>query len=174
MWIWTGLIYHVLFFARINKAAYLFGVLFIAAGLLIMREGALKQDLSFRWRAGLAPSLGAFFVLYSMVLYPLLGYLSGHVYPRSPFFGVTPCPVTIFTFGMFLLSEKRVPVYALAIPFLWSLVGGSAAWKLGVPEDYGLVLAGISGTALILWKNRKVVEVMKKRSDTVGTIDNGQ
>ena len=27
MWLWTGLVYHVVFFSAINKAAYLFGTL---------------------------------------------------------------------------------------------------------------------------------------------------
>jgi hypothetical protein len=28
-WLWTGIVYHGVFFATINKAAYLFGALFI-------------------------------------------------------------------------------------------------------------------------------------------------
>jgi len=155
MWTWTGLIYHIAFFSRVNKAAYLFGAFFVVSGLLILWAGFLKSKLSFRWRGGPVPSLGALFILYSMVIYPLLGYMSGHVYPRSPVFGVTPCPVTIFTFGLFLMAGKKVPVYILLIPFLWSLVGGSAAFNLGVPEDYGLIVAGVAGSTLILLENRR-------------------
>jgi len=95
------------------------------------------------------------FIVYAMVVYPLLGFLSGHVYPGSPVFGVTPCPVTIFTFGFFLLARKKVPLGVLIIPFIWSLVGGSAAWTLGVPEDYGLLAAGIFGFVLVLFENRR-------------------
>jgi len=49
-----------------------------------------------------------------------------------------------------------VPIYVLIIPFLWSLVGLSAAVHLQVPQDYGLGIAGVLGTALILWRNRKL------------------
>ena len=41
-------------------------------------------------------------------------------------FGVTPCPVTIFTFGLFLLTVRRFSYWLLIIPFVWSLIGGSA------------------------------------------------
>lgn len=156
MWVWTGIAYHMAFFSRINKAAWIFGSLFVLEGLLIIREGwSSREGLPFRWQGGLYSVFGALSVLYAMAVYPLLGFLSGHVYPRSPMFGVTPCPVTIFTFGIFLFSERKVPPALLAIPLLWSLLGGSAAWALGVPEDYGLLAAGIFGSVLILFANRR-------------------
>jgi hypothetical protein len=69
-------------------------------------------------------------------------------------FGVAPCPTTIFTFGILLWTIKKVPAYLLVIPFLWSIVGISAAINLRVPQDYGLVVAGFLGTILILIQNR--------------------
>jgi hypothetical protein len=92
-----------------------------------------------------------------MIIYPLLGISLGHTYPRSPMFGVTPCPATIFTFGMLLWTTKPVPVYLLIIPLLWSIIGMSAAVSLRVYEDFGLVVAGVLGTILILLKNRKAI-----------------
>jgi hypothetical protein len=71
-------------------------------------------------------------------------------------FGVAPCPSTIFTFGLLLWTTKQVPGYLLIVPFLWSVVGMSAAVNLRVPQDYGLVVAGVLGTALIPIQNRKV------------------
>lgn len=32
LWIWTGLVYHIVFFSGINKAAYVFGGIFIIQG----------------------------------------------------------------------------------------------------------------------------------------------
>jgi hypothetical protein len=69
-------------------------------------------------------------------------------------FGVAPCPTTIFTMGLLLLTEGRTPPHLAIIPVLWALVGGSAVWLLGVPEDLALPIAGLSGLGLILWKNR--------------------
>ena len=71
-------------------------------------------------------------------------------------FGVAPCPTTIFTFGILLWATKSVPAYLLVIPLLWSIVGMSAAVNLRVPQDYGLVVAGVLGTVLILIQNRRV------------------
>ena len=89
-----------------------------------------------------------------MGLYPLIGWLLGHGWPRAPMFGVTPCPLTVFTMGMLLLIEGRTPIHLAVIPVLWSLVGGTAAWFLGVTEDLALPIAGLGGLALVLWKNR--------------------
>jgi hypothetical protein len=57
-------------------------------------------------------------------------------------------------------GPASVPACLLVIPFLWSIIGVSAAVNLRVPQDYGLVVAGVLGTALILIQNRKA----KKRA----------
>lgn len=89
----------------------------------------------------LAAWVGAAFLFYTAVLYPLIGMATGHTYPEMPMFGVTPCPVTIFTFGMLLLTTQRLPRWLLVIPFVfvWSLIGGSAAIALGVTQDWLLL-----------------------------------
>lgn len=68
--------------------------------------------------------MGWSFVIYAVVLYPLIGIATGHGYPHLPMFGVTPCPVTIFTFGMLRMSDP-VPRRLLEIPLVWSLIGES-------------------------------------------------
>ncbi|WP_292530757.1 DUF6064 family protein, partial [Mesorhizobium sp.] len=64
-------------------------------------------------------------------------------------FGVTPCPVTIFTFGFFLLAKPPVSRWVLAIPFIWSLIGGGAAFLLGVPQDWLLLVSGVVAVPLV-------------------------
>jgi hypothetical protein len=73
-------------------------------------------------------------------------------------FGVAPCPTTIFTFGILLWATKPVPAYLLIIPLLWSFFGIIAAVNWRVYQDYGLVVAGVLGTILILIRNRKAKE----------------
>lgn len=75
-----------------------------------------------------------------------------------PVFGVTPCPTTIFTFGLLLWTASRVPLYIIVIPFIWSLIGVSAAINLGIIEDYGLVVAGVAGSILISVGGRKKMD----------------
>lgn len=154
-WLFMGAVYHIGFFSRINNAAYIFGALFIVQGLLFAFVGSYRNRLIFGFRANIHTSIGAAFVLYSMVVYPLIGAAVGHAWPNSPSFGVAPCPGTIFTFGMLLLTASRLPKYLLVIPALWSLIGFAAALTLGITEDIGLLVAGVLGTALIIVRDRK-------------------
>jgi hypothetical protein len=88
------------------------------------------------------------------------GMATGHNYPAVPIFGVTPCPVTIFTFGMLLLTIGPVPRWLLVIPVIWSLIGGSAAILLAVPQDWLLLVSGFVAVPLIAvrdYRNSKLV-----------------
>lgn len=153
-WLWIGIVYHLMFFATINFAATVFGIVFIVQGLLFAWTGVVNGRVEFRFSGDLSGWIGLGFAVFAMAVYPLLGLLAGHVWPRTPIFGVAPCPTTIFTLGLLLLTARRVPLSLLAIPVLWSLVGGSASWLLGVPEDIALPVAGITGLGLAIWKNR--------------------
>lgn len=149
MWLWTGIVYHWLYFTEINKAALIFGAMFVTQGALLVYCGVFRRQLRFGRDFGLAVSVGIAFVAYATILYPLLGIWMGHPYPEMPAFGVTPCPVTIFTFGFLLLAKPPLPWWLLVIPFIWSLIGGSAAFLLGVPQDWLLLASGIIAVPLI-------------------------
>jgi hypothetical protein len=153
-WIWMGCFYHLVYFSRINPAAVAFGSFFVLEGLLFLIIGTFRGKISFAFRGERMPVLGLIFIIYAMVVYPILGLGFGHSYPRSPMFGVAPCPTTIFTFGILLWATRPVPAYLLVIPLVWSIIGMGAAVNLDVPQDYGLVVAGVVGTALILLQNR--------------------
>lgn len=149
MWLWTGVAYHWLQFATINKAAWAFGTLFVLQGLLLL-VAAARGTLSFDATAhGISKWLGWGLIGYATVLYPLLGTMFGPGYPQVPMFGITPCPVTLFTFGLLLLARPPVARWLLVIPVLWSLVGGSAAFLLQVPQDWVLLLSGLSVILLV-------------------------
>lgn len=153
-WLWTGLAYHLLFFARINPIAALFGVAFVGQAVVWTVAGVVQNRLRFRIGRDVRSVVGGAFIVYAMVIYPLIGYLLRHGYSRSPSFGLTPCPLTIFTFGLLLWSRVRVPRYVLMIPLAWSLVGISAAASLGIVEDFGLPIAAILATVLLSGPDR--------------------
>ena len=155
-WLWIGLIYHGAHFSAINPAAYLFGILFVIQGILFVLLPLRKTAWEFRFRRDAYGAVGAALILYSMVIYPLLGAFSGHAYPNAPMFGVAPCPSAIFTFGLLLWTVGRVPVWILLIPGTWAAIGSTAAWKLGVAEDFGLLVAGLLGVALVVHRNRQL------------------
>lgn len=154
-WIWMGAAYHLAFFSEINPAAVAFGALFVLQGALFAFAGVVRPGLVFRARWGALAAVGVVMIAYALVGYPLLGLAFGHEFPRAPMFGVVPCPTTIFTFGLLLWTTGRVPKYLLAIPLLWALVGVSAALTLGVAQDYGLGVAGLLGTALVVWRDSR-------------------
>ncbi|MCF8111143.1 MAG: DUF6064 family protein [Desulfobacteraceae bacterium] len=155
-WLWMGVFYHLVHFSRINQAAPIFGAAFVIQGILFVVAGCVLSKLRFRFVPRPIPIVGVVFVLYAMVLYPLIGMIFGHTYTRSPVFGVAPCPSTIFTFGILLWVSRPVPLYLLIIPLLWSLVGVLAAVNLHVPQDYGLGIAGILGTVFLIIRNREL------------------
>ncbi|MBD3285662.1 hypothetical protein GF359_04315 [candidate division WOR-3 bacterium] len=155
LWIWTGIAYHIVFFSTINRIAYIFGGLFIVQGILFLIFGVFLPKVWYRFRLNFPSIVGVVFLLFAMVVYPVIGSLVGHGYPNSPWFGLTPCPLTIFTFGLLLWTDKKVPFYMYIIPFLWSLIGVLAAIKLGIFEDVGLLVAGVAGTIILLIRDRR-------------------
>jgi hypothetical protein len=83
---------------------------------------------------------------------------AGHRYPQLPMFGITPCPVTLFTFGLLLLTTGPVQRGLLVIPFIWSLVGASAALLLGMPQDWPLLFSGVA-IPILLFRDRGRIPV---------------
>jgi len=147
-------VYHLLFFTAINKAAYGFGVLFAIQAILLIIWTISRRRPVFRLNLSWQALLGYLFILYALVIYPIVGNMLGHQYPEKPLIG-TPCPTTILTFGILLLAAGKVPNYILVIPLLWSLVGLSASIQLGIWEDTGLVVAGVGGTVALIIKNKQ-------------------
>jgi len=151
-WLWNGIVFCPIYWAPTYKFAYLFGALCIIQGLLFF-IGAIKSNMSIRFHPNLYSIIGIVAVIYAVGGYYLLGYFLGHAYPKSFPFGLVPCPTAIFTFGLFLMADKKFPIYYLIIPFILSLAGFLAVYK-GILEDIGLIIVGLLGTALILLRDR--------------------
>ncbi|RCW52113.1 DUF6064 family protein [Halanaerobium sp. ST460_2HS_T2] len=151
-WLWIGVFYHLTNFSDINKMAYAFGALFILEALIILYAGLIKEYISFNLNFDRYAIIGSIFIIYSMLIYPLIGYFLGHGYPFSPGFGVAPCPTAIFTFGVLLFANKIRTKHLIWIPLIWSIIGTFAAVNLNIMEDYGLFIAGITGTLMFLSK----------------------
>jgi hypothetical protein len=141
LWLWMGVVYHWLFFSQINSAAIVFGGFFILQSFIFIYAGAIRSEISFHRPSGVRSMIGTSLLVYALIVYPLIGMAVGHSYPYSPTFGL-PCPTTIFTFGLLLRSGRKVPLYVLAIPLVWCLLGVSAAYSFGIWEDLGLLVAG--------------------------------
>ncbi len=146
LWAWCGVVYHAVHFARVNPAAWLFGLLFLSAAVLMLRNAAALQfgDVPSR-RLG----IGSAFIAYALLIYPAVGYLAGHLYPEAATFGA-PCPLTIFTLGLLLIARPPVPVSVAVAPILWSLIGTTAVFQFGMIEDLALPVAGLTCFAFLL------------------------
>lgn len=154
LWLWMGVVYNFIFFTSINKAAYIFGSLFIIQSIIFIYTGLIKRSLQFEFQRSIFSYTSIILVMFALIVYPLLGFAFGHTYPNSPTFGL-PCPTTIFTLGIILFIRGRIPYLLVVIPLLWSVIGFSAAFTLGIYEDTGLLAAGVMAIVLTLVKNRK-------------------
>ena len=154
LWLWMGVVYHIIFFSEINKAAYIFGGLFILQGIMFAGCGLIRKKLSFEYTKSTANIAGIILIAYALIIYPVLGHNLGHSYPYSPTFGL-PCPTTIFTLGILLFANKKMPMHLLIIPLLWSVIGFAAAFTLTIYEDTGLLVAGVTALVLLIISNRK-------------------
>jgi len=171
MWLWTGVAYHGIYFSTISAAALGFAVLFVIQGLLFIEAGVVRGRLAFGSCQGGTGWLGWALVAYAGIVYPLLGQLLGHGYPAIPMFGIAPCPLTLFTFGLFLLTTAPVPRRLLVIPAIWSLIGGQAAFRLGVPQDWPLIVSGVTVLVLLrrdACRRRDETELCMSRSPWAG------
>jgi hypothetical protein len=149
LWAWMALAYHLAYFAAINPAAPLFAALFLLGAIGFAWVGAVRGRLRFAPTRAARGWVGAALLLYALVVYPALGHLLGHRYPALPTFGL-PCPTTIFTVGLLMFARSPVPRSVFAVPVLWSLVGATAAFSLGVWQDLGLLAAAAVGLAALI------------------------
>jgi len=150
MWLWTGVAYHGVFFSSINPVAFAFAALFVLQAAAFAHMAVLGGSLSFASSHTPSAWLGWALIAYASVAYPLVGLALGHTAAQLPMFGATPCPLTLFTLGLLLLAKPPVPRWPLVIPFVWSLVGGSAAFLLGVAQDWVLLLGALVVPLMVL------------------------
>ena len=154
LWIWIGVGYHLTFFTVINKAAFLFGGIFILQGLLILFYTFIKNRLVFTFTLQTKDYLGYFFILYGLIIYPIISYFVEGSFEKTIIMGL-PCPSTIFTFGLFMLTNNKFPKYLLIIPSLWAVVGLSAAINIGVIQDVMILIAAITADIILIRRKRQ-------------------
>jgi hypothetical protein len=139
-WAWAGLAYHLAFFRAINPAAVVFAALFVMEAVLFMWRGVARGRLVLTIDSSWWSSIGVVLVAYSLA-YPFVHLMFGLSYPRIPTFGV-PCPTGILTAGCLILTPAREARWLAPIPLIWAVVGGSAAFVLGIRADVVLAAAG--------------------------------
>ena len=131
----------------------MFGGFFILEGVLILINTFSKDKLTFDFSPQTKDYLGYFFILFGLIIYPLLSYFIQGSFNKTIALGL-PCPSTIFTFGFFIMSSNKFPKYLLIIPSIWAIVGLFAAIQFGVYQDIMMPIAAIIAS-FILIKNKR-------------------
>lgn len=147
LWAWMALAYHLAFFSSINPLAYAFAALSLVGASVFFWQGVVRRQLQFKLNSGARAITGLCLIAFALAGYPMWSYYAGHRYPALPTFGL-PCPTTIFTIGMLAFLVRPYPRSHFVIPVLWCLVGSQAAFMFNVPQDLGLVVAGVVGLVL--------------------------
>lgn len=158
IWLWAGIVYQIIFFSHINQAAFVFGLLFILQGLLLLLDTYVSKRLTFNFKLDIKGGIGAFLIIFGLFIYPFIGWLLERSVPHIISAGL-PCPTVIITFGFFALAAVKVKWYLLIIPFIWSIISLGAITNFGIYQDYMLILSAIVLALLLFFNNKSEIKV---------------
>ncbi|HLF56479.1 MAG TPA: DUF6064 family protein [Thermoanaerobaculia bacterium] len=148
LWIATGTIFHWLYFRPIGGAGGWLAGVFVVQGVSFL-IAARRPRTSFRFDGSGFSWLGLGLAAFAVIGYPVSGYLLRGTFLHAAWIGIFPCPVGVFTMGMFLMSERVAPKALLVIPTLWALAGlRPVLW--GVTEDIVLLAGGLLAAVLVM------------------------
>ena len=150
---WIGIAYFAWQMPGMHYS-WLWATVFTAQAVLLVVAGVVRSDLVIRPRWDLASELGAVFIAYALIGYPLVGVLGGHALRVVPVFGVSPCATVIFFLGLLLWAIPPAPAYVLLLPLAWSLGAAPPDLARGVAADYGMLIAALITAGLIIWRDR--------------------
>jgi hypothetical protein len=154
---WIGIV----FFGVVDSSgvglAWLWAVVFILEAILFLVAGFVRRDLVFaprfdRW--DLASVLGAIFIGYALVGYPVIGLLSGHPLSTLPVFGLAPCVTVVFAFGLLLWARPPAPLYLLPLLLAWALNAAPGNLAMGHAADFVLIPVVVITALVLLWRDR--------------------
>lgn len=148
LWGWIAIGFFWGPFSSLASSSWPFGGLFLLQSAIFLRVAIRNPNRlplpSTAWNQ----RIGIALEVYALVVYPSVGLLTGHHAGDLPWFGIAPCPSTIWTLGV-LIGTGGFGRKELMIPLAWCAVGLVAAARLGVVQDWGLGVA--AGLAIWLW-----------------------
>lgn len=140
-WAWVGIAFHVIFFTRINPAAWAFAILFIVHAILFARYTFGRDRIVLEWTGTMQHAVALCLMAYAL-LYPALSVFSANLSLAVPLF-LVPCPLVIFETGLLMTVRPPVPRLLFVAPTIWSVIGGSAAVLFGVLPDLMLIACAL-------------------------------
>jgi len=131
----------------INFAARYYAVGFALQAGLLLWTGVIRDRLRFnsaRW-------IGIAFIIYGLVLHPLIAPLSGRPWTQAEIFGLAPDPTVIATLGV-LVAAARPSWPLLILPLLWCIISGLTLWTMESPEAPIVTLGAAVAVGVAAWK----------------------
>jgi hypothetical protein len=150
---WIGIAYFTWLMPGMHFAL-LWGAVFTLQAMLLVIAGVVHSDLVIHPRTDLTSALGAVFIAYALIGYPLIGLAGGHALRTLPVLGVSPCVTVVFFFGLLLWARPPAPKYLLLVPLAWALGAAPPDLARGVVGDYGMLVAALITVGLIIWRDR--------------------
>ena len=118
---WVAIAYFAWQMPGMNLS-WLWAAVFTLQAVLLLMAGTVRSDLVIRPRKDVTSALGAVFIGYALIGYPVLGLLGGHPLHNLPVLGLSPCATVVFFSGLLLWARPPVPKYLLPLPLAWALV----------------------------------------------------
>jgi len=120
-YLWIGIVFYLIYNSELSAKMHYFqpGLMFLIAFFFLLDIFLKRSEFKFSqnsWHNGFA----LFFMTYSIIGYPIVGWLLGHPYsaPISgtfsvwiPILGVYPCPTTIFSLSLLSLALPKGDKY---------------------------------------------------------------
>ncbi|NCC99695.1 MAG: hypothetical protein EOL95_08375 [Bacteroidia bacterium] len=100
--------------------------------------------------------IGFVLMFVGIFLYPVIEYLTGHIWPEIAVFGME-CPTTITVIGLLISTIKTFPKYLILILSLNAIFTGTSVALLGATFDWSYAIAGYLGFIILImnWKRLK-------------------
>ncbi len=147
-WFIVAIGYFWLRYATIHTGGRWFAAAFAAQALALAWGGVVRPQLEWEAKFTARSRTGLGLLLFSILLYPLVGRLLGRPWMQAEVFGLTPDPTVLATLGL-LLGAKRPPWWLWIVPVGWGLFSAMTLWALHAPEALGMGLVPVVCVVLV-------------------------
>lgn len=154
-WLWNAAAWHFGTFAQLNFAAPAYGLLFALQAALLGWQAA-RGGLSFGARADWTSGLGVLLAVAALLAWPLIDRLQGWPWSALRLPGIDPCPTTLLTLGVLMLSRPP-SITLMIVPVLWAIIAGAMGWVLAVWPDPLLPVFAVIVLASAVWTKRQAL-----------------
>jgi len=123
-----------------SHPSFWMGLAITEAALFLIASVKLELEV----RTGPWALAGTAFIVYSLLVFPLVGRVSEIDWFKSSALFL-PFPPVLFTCGVLFFAVNRKAPLLLALPFLWALAGGPDDSAANFPELLGLQVSLLAG-----------------------------